>query len=179
MDQNSGKKIVKLKEKQANCREFAIFWSILTGLSSKFEKIRQIERKSRIFRDGSVLKISRPKKTSNSSSCCLTSSYLTNFFRILNIFTNSNFRSKMWRKPPKNRGFSLEIQKLVKQQVSKPDLDMNSAKKKKNSQKINFLKIGAETAENRQKTVPKMWNTHLICLLILYLSQYSQKSLPF
>ena len=85
----------------------------------------------------------------------------------------------MWRKPPKNRGFSLEIQKLVKQQVSKPDLDMNSAKKKKNSQKINFLKIGAETAENRQKTVPKMWNTHLICLLILYLSQYSQKSLPF
>ena len=41
------KKIVKLKEKQAKCREFAIFWSILTGLSSKVEKIRQIERKSR------------------------------------------------------------------------------------------------------------------------------------
>ena len=41
------KKIVKLKEKQAKCREFAIFWSILTGLSSKVEKTRQIERKSR------------------------------------------------------------------------------------------------------------------------------------
>ena len=47
MDQNSKQKIVKLKEKQAKCREFAIFWSILTGLSSKVEKTRQIERKSR------------------------------------------------------------------------------------------------------------------------------------
>ena len=48
------------------------------------------------------------KSTSNSSSCWLTSSYLTNFFRVLNIFTNfarvfrlKSFKITTWQKSVK------------------------------------------------------------------------------
>ena len=71
-----------------NPTKFANFGSILTGLKFKMRKNSSNWKEIENF---SWLKLSEEftrKSTSNSSSCCLTSSYLTNFFRVLNIFTN-------------------------------------------------------------------------------------------
>ena len=78
----------KMRKNSSNWREFANFWSVLTGPSSKVEKNSPNWKEIENF---SWLKLSEEftrKSTSNSSSCWLTSSYLTNFFRVLNIFTN-------------------------------------------------------------------------------------------
>ena len=71
-----------------NPTKFANFGSILTGLKFKMRKNSSNWKEIENF---SWLKLSEEftrKSTSNSSSCCLTSSYLTNYFRVLNIFTN-------------------------------------------------------------------------------------------
>ena len=91
-----------------NPTKFANFGSILTGLKFKMRKNSSNWKEIENF---SWLKLSEEftrKSTSNSSSCCLTSSYLTNFFRVLNIFTNfarvfrlKSFKITTWQKSVK------------------------------------------------------------------------------